>query len=117
MPQGLRRGAASSDRRPQINFQVDRSMKLLYEEAKACGHWVTRLCAAGLLLLVERPALRRDALNRLREWEDEYDGAGEEKIRAFVQNAEDATRSGLRGMKPGPKSRRGKKTAGRPAGG
>jgi hypothetical protein len=108
MPQGLRRGPVPTDRRPQINFQVDHAMKLLYEEAKASGHWVTRLCAAGLLLLIERPQLRRDALNRLREWEDDYAGASEEKVRAFVQNAEDAVQSGLRGLKPPPKSRKGK---------
>src|SRR5262245_19980737 len=115
MPQGLRRnpGAGGAARRPQINFQVDESMKLMYEEAKACGHWVTRFCAAGLLMLVDNPQLRRDALSRLRDWEDEYANADEGKIRTFVQSCEDTMQSGvIRGMRP-PRARRGQKKAGR----
>lgn len=77
-------------RRPQINFQVLPSMKTLYEEAKGCGHWVTRFCAAGFLLLVEDPRVRLRALNRLREWEAEYADADVAEIRAFVQGAQAA---------------------------
>ena len=72
-------------RRPQINFQVDPSMKLLYDEAYAEGHWVTRLCAAGLLLMIEDPAARQRAITRLREWEAKYEDASADKIRSFVQ--------------------------------
>jgi hypothetical protein len=84
------------ERKPQINFQVDQNMKVLYEEAKACGHWVTRFCAAGFLLMVEDPRTRLRALNRLRAWEDEYASASPEKIRAFVQGAQDAMQAGVR---------------------
>ena len=59
-------------RRPQINFQVDQALKLLYDEAQEQGHWVARLCAAGFLLMVEDPAARARAISRLREWEVEY---------------------------------------------
>jgi hypothetical protein len=75
-------------RKPQINFQVEEPMKLLYEEAKISGHWVTRFCSAGLLLMVEDPAVRLRALNRLREWEAEYGDASLEDIRTFVQNVQ-----------------------------
>ena len=47
------------ERRPQINFQVDETMKALYTEARQQGHWVTRFCAAGFLLMVEEPAHTR----------------------------------------------------------
>ncbi len=77
-------------RRPQINFQVAESMKTLYLESRAAGHWVTRFCAAGLLLMVEDPVIRMHALNRLRDWEAEYADAGPEDIRAFVQGAQAA---------------------------
>jgi hypothetical protein len=87
-------------RRPQINFQVDEPMKLLYEEARICGHWVTRFCAAGLLLLVEDPRTRVRALNRLREWEAEYADASEDDIRVFVQGVEAALQRSARGSRP-----------------
>ncbi len=98
-------------RRPQINFQVDEPMKHLYEEAKHSGHWVTRFCAAGLLLMVEEPRIRLQALNRLREWEAEYEGAGEEEIRAFVQGAQDALQRPARGSRPTGKARPARKKA------
>jgi hypothetical protein len=89
------------ERKPQINFQVDRNMKLLYEEAKACGHWVTRFCAAGFLLMVEEPHTRLRALNRLRAWEAEYATASPEKIRAFVQGVQVAMRAAPQDSRPG----------------
>ena len=77
-------------RNPQINFQVPPNMKILYQEARACGHWVTRFCAAGFLLMVEDPRVRLRALNRLRDWEAEYADADPSEIRAFVQGAQAA---------------------------
>ncbi len=98
------------ERKPQINFQVDESLKTLYDEAKACGHWVTRFCAAGLLLLVENPQLRLRAMNRLREWEEEYADASSAQIRSFVQGAEGAMRARSRDSRPTRKApARGKK--------
>src|SRR5262245_7287680 len=103
MPQGSRR--SSKDRRPQINFQVNPAMKLLYEEAKACGHWVTRFCAAGFLLLMEKPQMRRDSLNRLREWEDEFARSDPSKIRSFVRSAEEQLQTrAIKGMREPSKS-------------
>lgn len=97
-------------RKPQINFQVDNNMKLLYDEAKVQGHWVTRLCAAGLLLMIEDASVRVRALARLREWEAEYDAANEEDIREFVENAgaemQAAARGSARARKPRPAKRR-----------
>jgi hypothetical protein len=87
-------------RKPQINFQVDEPMKMLYEEARISGHWVTRFCAAGLLLMVEDPVIRRRALNRLREWEAQYADAAPDDIRAFVQGAEAAMQRGAPGSRP-----------------
>jgi hypothetical protein len=75
-------------RKPQINFQVETAMKLLYDEAKACGQSTTRLCAAGLLLMVEDPHARLHALNRLRDWENSYADTSPKEIRNFVQNAQ-----------------------------
>ncbi len=98
-------------RRPQINFQVDEPMKRLYEEARLAGHWVTRFCAAGLLLLVEDPRVRVRALNRLREWEAEYADASEDDIRVFVQGAEAALQGSARGSRPAPKARPRRKAA------
>ena len=99
-------------RRPQINFQVDPSLKCLYEEARASGHWVTRLCAAGLLLLVEDAAVRQRALNRLRDWEADYADADPERIRSFVQGAQAALQAAPRGSRPAPAARpRSKKAA------
>jgi hypothetical protein len=98
-------------RKPQINFQVDEPMKLLYEEAKLSGHWVTRWCAAGLLLLVEDPTLRVRALNRLRDWETEYADASPADIRAFVQGAEAAMQHGARETRPAPSARPPRKKA------
>ena len=88
-------------RRPQINFQVDPGLKLLYEEAREQGHWVTRLCAAGFLLMVEDPAARARAISRLREWETEFDGASQEQVRAFVEGAQAALQRDARGSRPG----------------
>jgi len=100
-----------AERRPQINFQVDVNMKVLYEESKACGHWVTRFCAAGFLLLVENPEVRIEALNRLREWEAEYADADADDVRAFVQGAQAAMKAPARGSRRAPKARRAKKAA------
>ncbi len=97
-------------RHPQINFQVDPAMKLLYEEAKAAGHWVTRFCAAGLLAMVEDPHLRLRALNRLREWEASFHDADPEQIRDFVQGAAIAMQSAAPDSPPTPKARRLKTT-------
>jgi hypothetical protein len=98
-------------RKPQINFQVAENMKTLYEESKAAGHWVTRFCAAGLLLMVEDPAIRMRALNRLREWEAEFADARPDEIRAFVQDAQAAMRAGAPGNRPARKARPGRKRA------
>ena len=98
-------------RRPQINFQVDPAMKVLYEEAKGCGHWVTRFCAAGFLLLVEDPAVRQRAFNRLREWEADFAEASETQIRDFVQGAQAAMQAPVRGSRPARKAPRAKKKA------
>ena len=97
------------ERRPQINFQVEQCMKTLYEEAKASGHWVTRFCAAGFLLLVEEPETRMRAINRLREWEAAYADADPDKIHVFVQGAQAVLQTPTRGARQTPKARRGKK--------
>ena len=75
------------ERKPQINFQVEDPLKLLYEEAKAQGHWVTRFCAAGFLLMVEDARARSRAISRLRDWEKEYAHASPKDIRDFVEGA------------------------------
>lgn len=98
-------------RRPQINFQVDEPMKLLYEEAKLSGHWVTRFCAAGLLLMIEDPAARVAALNRLRDWEAEYAAATPDEIRDFVSGAEAALQRAVQGSRRAPKARPTRKAA------
>lgn len=98
-------------RLPQINFQVQPCLKALYEEARESGHWVTRFCAAGLLLMVERADLRMEALNRLRDWEVEFEDASSEEIRAFVQGAEAAMQAGARGTRRAPKAPPAKKKA------
>lgn len=98
-------------RRPQINFQVDRSMKTLYEESRASGHWVTRFCAAGFLLMVENPIVRLQALNRLRQWEAEYAQATPDEIRDFVQGAQAAMTASAPRNRPAPKARPGRKRA------
>lgn len=100
-----------SSRRPQINFQVEPALKLLYEEARAEGHWVTRLCAAGLLLMVEDHAARAAAINRLRDWEVEYADASANEIRDFVRGVGRAMRSGARGNPQARKARRSQKKA------
>lgn len=89
-----------ADRKPQINFQVEPALKILYEQARASGHWVTRLCSAGLLLMVEDADARLRALNRLRDWESEYAEASEDEILDFVQGAASAMRRGARGSRP-----------------
>jgi hypothetical protein len=98
-------------RKPQINFQVEEAMKYMYDEARLSGHLVTRLCAAGLLLLVEDGLARKHALNRLREWEVEFADATAEDVRAFVQGAEDAARGSVRGTRPARAARSGRRKA------
>jgi hypothetical protein len=105
------KGATVAKRKPQINFQVDEAMKTLYEEAKISGHWVTRFCAAGLLLMIEDPRQRVRALNRLRAWEADYADAAPDEIRDFVQGAEVALQRGARGTRPAPKARPKRKKA------
>ncbi len=100
-----------TQRKPQINFQVDDAMKLLYEEAKASGHWVTRFCAAGFLLMVEDPAARERAIDRLREWEAEYGSATQAEIREFVRGAQAAMRAAPRGSARAPKAPPARKKA------
>lgn len=100
-----------AQRKPQINFQVEAAMKLLYDEAKAGGHWVTRLCAAGFLLMVEDARLRQRALQRLREWEARYGEASAEQVRAFVQGAQDALQAPAPGSRPARAAPRGRKKA------
>ncbi len=104
-------------RKPQINFQVDEPMKILYDEAKICGHWVTRFCAAGLLMMVEDPRARVRALNRLREWEAEYADASPDDIRAFAIGAQNALERAVRANRPGRKVRPARKANRRAAGG
>lgn len=98
-------------RKPQINFQVDPPMKVLYEEAKIAGHWVTRFCAAGLLMMVEDPVARMRALNRLRDWEAEYGNADEDAIRDFVQGAQVAIEAPTPSSRPAKSAPRTKKKA------
>ncbi|MBL8878455.1 MAG: hypothetical protein JNG88_04975 [Phycisphaerales bacterium] len=100
-----------SERRPQINFQVEPALKLLYEEARAEGHWVTRLCAAGLLLMVEDDAARSAAITRLRDWELEYADASQDEIRDFVRGVGRAMRNASRGTPRGRTTRRARKKA------
>lgn len=77
-------------RKPQINFQVEKPLKLLYDEAKYSGYYVARLCAAGLLLMVEDARARRRALARLRRWEEEFEAADTEDIQEFISGLEAA---------------------------
>ena len=98
-------------RRPQINFQVDAPLKTLYEEARLAGHWVTRFCAAGLLLMVEDPRARARALDRLVDWEAEYADASPQQIRAFVRGARDAMQAASRDSRPARRVRPAKKKA------
>lgn len=98
-------------RRPQINFQVDESMKMLYEEAKYAGHLVTRFCAAGLLMMVEDPRARVRALTRLREWEAEYGDASPDEIRDFVDGAQEAMQRGVQDTPPARKAPPARKKA------
>ena len=102
------------DRKPQINFQVEPAMKQVYNEFKAGGQWVTRLCAAGFLLMVEDPEMRRLAINRLREWEDEYADASPAKIRAFVEAAQGAMQAPARGTAPARSTPQARRKARRP---
>ena len=92
-------------RKPQINFQVDPNMKALYLEAKQSGYGVTRLCTAGFLLMVEEPATRARALNRLREWEAQYEGADPGEIREFVQAVQGALENAAPASRPKRKAR------------
>lgn len=98
-----------ANRKPQINFQVEEHLKLLYDEAKEQGHWVTRFCAAGFLLMVEDPGARARAISRLREWEAEFDNASPKQVRAFVEGARDAMRRSARGSRPARSARATKK--------
>lgn len=88
-------------RKPQINFQVDQPLKVLYDEAKAQGHWVTRFCAAGFFLMVEDPRARARAISRLREWEAAFADASPQQIRAFVEGAQAAMQPPAPGSSPG----------------
>lgn len=97
-------------RRPQINFQVNEAMKYLYEEARAQGHWVTRFCAAGFLLMVEDPRARARAISRLREWEAAFAHASPKQVRAFVEGAQAALEGSAPGSPPARRARP-KKTA------
>lgn len=103
----------TAERLPQINFQVAKPLKRLYEEARAQGHWVTRFCAAGFLLMVEDPQARARAIRRLRDWEAEYENASPDEVRAFVEGAEDAMLRAARGNQPGLKAPARKKKAAR----
>ena len=87
-------------RKPQINFQVDEPLKHLYDEAKAAGHWVSRFCAAGLLMMVEDSTARAKAISRLRDWEVDFADADAETVRGFVEGARVAMRRGARGTRP-----------------
>lgn len=86
-------------------------MKILYDEAKAGGHWVARFCAAGLLVMIENPKVRQQAINRLREWEEDYADASPAEIRDFVQGAESAMQSGARAGRPARSAPRARKKA------
>jgi hypothetical protein len=92
-------------RNPQINFQVAPCVKTLYDEARQHGHWVARLCAAGLLLMVEDPVARARAISRLRAWEAEFEHASQEQIGEFVAGAQAALQRGARGNRPGRRAR------------
>ena len=96
-------------RKPQINFQVEEPLKLLYDESREQGHWVARFCAAGFLLMVEDPAARAAAISRLREWEDQYGHASAKQIRAFVEGAQGVLERSARGSRPKPPARAKKK--------
>ena len=98
-------------RKPQINFQVDHNMKALYEQSKLYGHGVTRLCAAGFLLMVADPAIRLRALNHLCAWEAEYADADADEIREFVQGAQAAMKAAAPKSRPARKARRARKKA------
>lgn len=100
-------------RRPQINFQVPESMKALYDEVRACGHWATRWCAAGFLLMVERPDLRVRAFDRLREWEAEFEDADPGRLREFVADVERAMSGAAPESRPGRAAPKKRKKAGR----
>ena len=78
-------------RKPQINFQVEPALKMLYEEVRAWGYRPTRLCAAGFLLMVEDPRVRRRGLARLRHWEADQAGASSEAIREFARHLDGST--------------------------
>lgn len=56
----------ANPRKPQISFQVAPNVKAIYESAQGEFN-VTRLCAAGLMFMLENPDLRKLALARL-EW-------------------------------------------------
>ncbi|MBK8914040.1 MAG: hypothetical protein IPM64_05450 [Phycisphaerales bacterium] len=101
----------TTDRKPQINFQVEKPLKLLYDEAGDSGMRASRLCAAGLLLMIENPAARRRAINRLREWEQKFADASAEQVRAFVSGVEAAMLRATRETKPARRVPRAKKAA------
>ena len=102
---------STNQRKPQINFQVDEAMKTLYDEAKIAGHWVTRFCAAGLLMMIEDPRARVKGMSRLREWEAEYEDAHPDEIRAFVEGAQAALQRAARGTPPTRKAQPKRKKA------
>ncbi len=100
-----------TNRKPQINFQVEPPLKMLYDEAKVYGHGVARFCAAGLLLMIENPGVRNDAFSRLREWEAQHAESTAEDIHEFVQGVHAAMTSATRGTRRAPTTRRAKKSS------
>ncbi len=98
-------------RKPQINFQVEPPLKVLYDVARQAGGYnVTRLCAAGLLYLLEHPDVQNRALNRLAEFYRDYEASDSEQMRAFVQGAKDALQRATPGSRPRPKAGPGTRT-------
>lgn len=58
-------------RKPQITFQVSPRLKAAHQGSGVrYGLKMTRLCAAGLLYLMENPELRFKALARLSDFEN-----------------------------------------------
>ena len=101
------KGARMPSRKPQINFQVEASLKFLYLEAKRSGLSVTRLCAAGLLLMLEDPAARARAVARLIAWEEQYAVASADDVRSFFRNLQRVFEGAAPGTAPAPRARQG----------
>ena len=77
----------------QMNVTVTNQMKWLYDAAaRKAGFEKARLAAAGFLLVMESPALRQIALDRLEEFETkDYAGATEEQVGAYAKQLRDAS--------------------------